>query len=197
MFRRSTPVIDEPVIREVLPDDRVVLDGRPLPPPAYGTVVERPVVTARPPVEHDVESVFTSQRFSVASVLAALAGVALVAIGLIALLRGGLGGPIDEPVVDVLGVTHTPLLGVIDVVMGVLLLAVAAGASRGGLVFLGLLGVIAGAVALAEPAELQESLAVERPFAWAWLLGGALIALAAWILPVYDRQVSRTRRGVV
>ena len=50
--------------------------------------------------------------------------------------------PIDDPVVEVLGFTHTPLLGLVDIGMGLLLLAGGGRASRGLLTFLGLVAVV-------------------------------------------------------
>ena len=94
---------------------------------------------------------------------------------------------------QVVGYDHTPLLGLIDIGMGVLLLFAAAASSRAALSFLGLAAVVAGAVAIAEPDELRQRLAVEPSFGWVWLIGGAIIALAAWMLPVYERETRRVR----
>jgi len=178
--------------------DRFVDDGDPvghrsLPPP-----VATPMAPPPSPYRRDeraaAAATISSQRFSFAGLLAGVAGVGLLVLGLVAVLRGGLGGAIDDPVVEVLGFTHTPLLGLVEIGMGLLLIAGAASASRGLLSLLGVVAVVGGAVAVSEPAQLQARLAVERSFGWIWVIGGAVITLAAWLLPVYDRQTRREHR---
>lgn len=213
MFRRTSGVMekvpatedrrmrDEPDGAEFGTDGEramaVPTADRPLPPPAYAVPLAGPRPNPMLPAsEHESSVVVSRQRLSVASLLGAVAGIALVAVGLIAVLRGGLGGPIDEPVVEVMGLTHTPLLGLVDIGMGLLLLLAAVTASRGALALLGSLGIVAGAVALAETSEVQQRLAAESAFGWMWIGAGALIALTAWMLPVYDREVRKVRDEV-
>ena len=200
MFRRTSGVMekvpatedrrmrDEPDGAEFGTDGEramaVPTADRPLPPPAYAVPLAGPRPNPMLPAsEHESSVVVSRQRLSVASLLGAVAGIALVAVGLIAVLRGGLGGPIDEPVVEVIG-------------MGLLLLLAAVTASRGALALLGSLGIVAGAVALAETSEVQQRLAAESAFGWMWIGAGALIALTAWMLPVYDREVRKVRDEV-
>ncbi len=170
-------------------EQRLVVDDRPLPPPVARTIQPAPVFTDRT----SSDSTVSRQSFSVAAVLGAIAGLALLVIGIIALLRGGLDGPIDEPVVSVMGFTHTPLLGLVEIAFGLLLLASAATASRSALTFLGLVAIVAGAVAIAEPEQLADRFAVERSLGWAWVIGGAAVAVAAWLFPVYERETRRVR----
>ena len=67
---------------------------------------------------------------------------ALLLIGLIALVRAGTDGPWDQPVVEVLGFTHTAILGIIEIAFGVCLLLCAVTLSRGAATFFGaLLGI--------------------------------------------------------
>jgi hypothetical protein len=59
-------------------------------------------------------------------VLSLIGGAALVILGIIAMLRGDFSDSWTEPV-DVAGITHTPLLGVIEIATGVVLILVALG----------------------------------------------------------------------
>jgi len=71
---------------------------------------------ARPDLAFDERRVSTARtsRFSPAAIAAGIGGILLLALGLIAIARGGLSGSITEPVVEVVGFSHTPLLGLID-----------------------------------------------------------------------------------
>ena len=100
--------------------------------------------------------------------------------------KGGLDGPITEPVVSVAGMTHTPLLGILSAAAGLLLLVAAVlgteSSSRGTATFLGSLLAIAGIVAIATPDSFP-SLALEADYGWLMLIVGAVIVLANLLLP--------------
>jgi len=64
-------------------------------------------------------------RFSPAAMAAGIVAVLLLVLGLIAVARGGLSGPITEPAVDVAGFSPTPLLGLIEAGTGLALLVCA------------------------------------------------------------------------
>ncbi|MCU1389502.1 MAG: hypothetical protein JWL72_2840, partial [Ilumatobacteraceae bacterium] len=84
--------------------------------PAVVAPVERAVVAtpvaAAPVVSVPVGTQRTSytRRFAPDAVVAAIAGLFITLIGLLAVTRGGFDGPMDTPVVSVLGFTHTTLL---------------------------------------------------------------------------------------
>ena len=59
--------------------------------------------------EKSVRRSYQSQ-FALDSIVAGVVGLGVVVVGLIAVLRAGLSGPIDEPIVEILGFNHTALL---------------------------------------------------------------------------------------
>ena len=78
--------------------------------------------------------------------IAAVAGLVILVVGLIAIVRGGFDGPMSTPVVEVLGFTHTTLLGLIEIAIGGALLISGATRSRSGAVLFGSVLGIAGFV---------------------------------------------------
>src|SRR5436190_9620271 len=97
------------------------LSGRPVPRPGEtyverhrvvqhdtgdGYVVEQQVVT--PAVAE--RRVVSHRRFDPAATVTVVAGVVLAVIGAVAMARAGLSGPLDQPVVQVAGTTHTAIL---------------------------------------------------------------------------------------
>ena len=78
------------------------------------------------------------------SIVVGIIGTVLLLIGLIALVRAGTDGPWDQPVVEVLGFTHTAILGIIEIAFGVCLLLSAVTLSRGAATFFGALLAIGG-----------------------------------------------------
>lgn len=177
----APPVVTGPAVaRPVAPGP--VVDNR-------GIIVQDEVVTT-PAVRERVSS---STRFTPARVITAIGGIVLLVIGLIALARGGLDGPLDEPVVQVAGMNHTPLLGLIGAGAGLLLLISALfftdSGSRSASIFFGTLLGIGGIVAIATP-ESFESLALESSYGWLCLIIGAVVVLANLLLPsITDRKV--------
>jgi hypothetical protein len=116
-------------------------------------------------------------RFPPGGVVTAIAGVTMLVIGLIAVARGGLGGSVTEPVVDVMGFNHTPLLGIID---------------AGGHVFGTLLGV-GGIVAVAPPSSFDDTLAVEASFGWLCIIPRAIVVITNVLLPYTTRRTVVSR----
>jgi hypothetical protein len=127
--------------------------------------------------------------------VAAAVGLALVLLGLIASIRGGFSGSMSVPVVKVLGLTHTTTLGLIEVVIGVVLMAAAGTRSRGGEVFGGLMLGVGGFVGLVQHQSFVRTLALERSLAWVAILGGIAVILAALLLPRFSRQSSVVETG--
>ena len=62
-----------------------------------------------------------TRSFSFGQLLTMLVGGALVVLGVFALIETGVDTPLDQPVEDVLGYAHTPLLGIIEIGVGALL----------------------------------------------------------------------------
>ena len=115
--------------------------------------------------------------------------VSLLVVGLIAVLRAGVDGPIADPVVKVLGFTHTATLGFVEIGAGLFLLVTGAARSRSGAIFGGLALVVAGLVGAVQTNSFDGSLALESGLAWLGAVVGAVVGMAALLLP---RSVRRS-----
>jgi hypothetical protein len=165
--------------------------GEPLPPPSR--VDAPPVATVRDPdapVEpalYDDRAVVTDtrsvRRFSPASIVGAIAGLALVVVGVVAITRAGTSGPMDQPVVSVAGFNHTAVLGIVEIVAGGLMLLAAVSRSRGALFLVALIVCGAAIAAAIEPSIGGDSTAIESTFAVIVAVGAGFVAFLAAILP--------------
>jgi hypothetical protein len=120
---------------------------------------------------------------SPAQIITGLAGIVLLVIGLIAVAKGGLSGPITDPVVDVVGFSHTPLLGLIEAGVGLVLLACALWGGRASGVFMGTVIAVAGIVVAATPSSFADTLAAEASYGWFLVIVGAIVAVSNLALP--------------
>lgn len=153
--------------------------------PEYQRAETRVDTMGRPAVVAADRSVATARtsRFSPAAVVAGLAGIVLLVMGLIAVAKGGLSGPLTDPVVDVFGFSHTPLLGLIEAATGLVLLLCALWGTRPSLIFMGTLIAIAGIVVVATPDSMASSLATESSYGWFLIVLGAVTAVVALAVP--------------
>ena len=127
--------------------------------------------------------------FAPGQVVSLAAGVGLVVVGVLALLRAGVGEPLASPTVDVLTYSHTAWLGLAEIGLGALLILAGTGAwGRPLSVLLGAATVSAGVLVLAEPGQMPEELGLEKAFGWPLVILGAVVALAAMALPVWRRR---------
>jgi hypothetical protein len=149
-------------------------------------VVERPA-----PVAHQRVATSYRQRFSFDSVLVGIIGLALTIIGLVAVTRAGVDGPMSDPVVKVLGFTHTATLGAIETAFGVCLLLCAAMTARGGAAFFGVLLGIGAIVGAVQTASFRHSLALESGFAWLVAVAAAVVVLVSLLLPRMSTHTTR------
>lgn len=160
--------------------------------PAARTVVHQGEVVATPVVATPVSAAQVrtarSSRFEPDAIIAALAGLAMLLVGLIAITRGGFDGPMSDPVVEVLGFTHTTALGLIEVGVGLCLLIAGVTRSRSGALFFGAVLGIAGFVGAVQTESFKESLAIESSMAWLAVLAGIVIVLSALMLPRFARH---------
>ncbi len=122
------------------------------------------------------------------SIVATLVGLFVLLVGLLAVTRGGIDGPMDTPVVSVLGFTHTTTLGLIEVVLGGSLMLSGATRSRSGALFFGSVLGIAAFVGAVQSESFQNNLALESGFAWLMVLGGLMVVLAEVLLPRYMQR---------
>jgi len=165
------------------------------PPPVAGQVLQAPPVVEQPVVEQYVAPASVGQvrtayasRFAPDSIIAGIAGLVVLVTGLIAIVRGGFDGPMSTPVVQVVGFNHTTSLGLIEIGIGLALLLSAATRSRSGEVFFGAVLGIAGFVGAVQTESFKKTLALESSMAWLAVAIGAVVVLAALMLPRYARQ---------
>ena len=131
----------------------------------------------------------SGRRFAPDAIVTALVGLALLLIGLIAITRAGLDGPMSDPVVSVLGFTHTATLGFIEAGLGLCLLLCGATQSRSGALFFGSVLGIAGFVGAVQADSFKHSLALESSMAWLAVIAAVAVVLSALLMP---RVVTRS-----
>ena len=131
----------------------------------------------------------TSPHWDLGSVLATAAGVALTVIGVLALVRTGVDETWYSPVEEVASVSHTPLLGAIEVGVGVLLILAGLTGARMVAALVALVAGIGAAVVAIEPELVDQELALER--GWAAALAVALLALALVLVMARERRQER------
>lgn len=170
---RSEAVIETPVAQTVV---QQTAGG-----PVVTPVVATPVVGTR------VRKAYTS-HFEPDAVIAALVGLVLLLVGLIAVTRGGFDGEMSDPVVEVLGFTHTTTLGLIEIALGVFLLIAGATRSRSGAMFFGAVLGVGGFVGAVQTESFAESLALESSMAWLSVLAGVVVVLSALMMPRFARH---------
>jgi hypothetical protein len=165
------------------------------PPPGAGQLLQAAPVVEQPVVEQYVAPASVGQvrtayasRFAPDSIIAGIAGLVVLVTGLIAIVRGGFDGPMSTPVVQVVGFNHTTSLGLIEIGIGLALLLSAATRSRSGEVFFGAVLGIAGFVGAVQTESFKKTLALESSMAWLAVAIGAIVVLAALMLPRYARQ---------
>jgi hypothetical protein len=136
------------------------------------------------------ESVETKEwRWDFGSVLATAAGVVLVVIGALALVRTGVDSSWYSPVEQVAGIDHTPLLGAIELGVGVLLVLAGLAGARMVAALIAVAGGTLAAVVAFEPDIVDSELALER--GWATTLAVAGLALALILVVSRERRHAR------
>jgi len=171
-------------------------DGRPVAPPAPvapAPVVEPVRTVYEPVVEPVVERrvVTSGRRYAPDSFIVGAIGVALIIIGLIAAIRAGFDGPMDDPVVKVLGFTHTATLGLIEAGIGLCLLIAALATSRAMAIFFGLVLGVGAVVGLVQNDSFDRSLALQTSLAWLLLAAAIVVVLVSLLMPRASRRSSR------
>jgi hypothetical protein len=159
-------------------------------------VVEAPVVEPATMVPTVVPMVTTSgtvrtsyaRSFAPDAIAAAVVGLFVLLIGLLAITRAGFKGPMDTPIVRVLGFTHTTSLGLIEVAIGLCLLLSGATRSRSASLFFGSVLGIGGFVGAVQTDSFRKNLALESGFAWVMVLSAIVVVLSALMLPRYVQR---------
>lgn len=155
-----------------------------------GQVVETPapvVVQTVPTSAGQVRTAYAS-HFAPDSIITALAGLVILVVGLIAIVRGGFDGPMSDPVVSVVGFTHTTSLGLIEIGIGLCLLLSGAMRSRAGELFFGTVLGVGASVGAVQADSFKESLALESAMAWLMVFAAVVVVLAALVMPRFARQ---------
>ena len=138
--------------------------------------------------ENEPIEVERTRAFSFGQLLTMLAGAALVVLGIVALIDTGVDTPLSDQQGEVLGWSHSALLGIVEIVAGALLLIFSLRPGGRWLVALvGLALVVGGVMILGELDWAVDNLNSEQSFAWVPIVAG-LIALLASLLTPRRRQ---------
>jgi len=183
-----------PVIREQTPaTEEFVVAAQPA--VVRERVVVQQVPVAQPPVAVSQARTIATRRIDLASVLAVVTAIALGVVGAVAMARAGLDGPLSEPVVQVAGFSHTAILGLIELGMALILLAVGLSRDRGAVLFVSILFGAAALVAAIEPSVGGDGLAIESSWAVLLVVVFGVIALTAAVVPAIWRTQERVHRA--
>jgi len=139
------------------------------------------------------ETVLTSRTsgFTPAALVAGVAAIGLLLIGGITAARAGIDSSLDQPVVQVAGYTATALLGLIELVFGLVLLTAALSRAHSAILFLGIAGGVMALVAVFQPTVGGGWLAIEREFAVVAAIAMGAVVAAALLPTVRRRSVVR------
>ncbi len=135
----------------------------------------------------------TERGFSPGQILILVAGAASLALGIVAVARAGLDGPLSQPVVEVLGWKHTALLGLIEIGAGAVMIlsALRAGARWiGGLV--GIAAIVGGALIVGQLDWTTTRLGTEQDFGWV-AIGIGAVAVVGALIPRGPPSAARRR----
>ncbi|MDO8388962.1 MAG: hypothetical protein Q7V57_00610 [Actinomycetota bacterium] len=164
----------------------------PLPTAAAPAVVPAPAPAPAPaPVVSRVRR-SSGSHFEPDALFAAGVGLVLTVLGLIVMIRGGFDGTMSAPVVEVLGFTHTTTLGIIEVILGIALLASGASRSRSSEIFFGTVLGVVGFVGAVQNESFTKNLALESSMAWIIAIVGAAVVAATLMLPRFSSRSTTT-----
>ena len=154
------------------------------------------------PIPGEVDSQNTRDRvvvdrktWSPAQIVAGGIGLFLTVMGAVAALRVGFDFNSTD---QVLGLTHTLLMALIHVVVGIIFLGAAGNAlgSRGTMTTLGLVLVALGLVYGIEGESLATALGGDERIGWIYTVVGAVSLLTAWVSPTIHVRHEASDRTV-
>lgn len=150
----------------------------------HDDVVTTPTGTAR--------STERSSRFSPGQVITGILGVVLAVMGIVAVTRSGIDGSLNQPVTEIVGITHSSYVGLFELFVGlVLLLGASSAGYRGAAGFAGALLIVGGVVLAAGNLRVLLEVGAKQSTGWMSIVLGA-IAISAAMLP----SLVRTSRVV-
>jgi hypothetical protein len=130
--------------------------------------------------------------FSPGQIIAGVLGIVVAIVGIIAISRGGIDGSLNDPVVKVLGMDQSAMLGLAEFAAGLLLILGAMSyAARGLIAFVGVVMVIGGVVLGAAGTTILHDVGTSQATGWAIMVGGIIALVAASL-----GRIVRTRRSV-
>jgi hypothetical protein len=160
------------------------------------STAERPTQPEDTDVVEQHETRSRATAWSPAQIVALVIGGAAIVFGVVALARTGLNTDHwTTPVASVLGVEHTPVLALSEIVFGVLMVFSAMG--PGGRPLMALLSVVALGFGILVVADAWSSsfsrwFAVSDTNGWLYVIVGALGLLSATTMPTVYRRERRT-----
>jgi hypothetical protein len=119
----------------------------------------------------------THSRWDLGSVLATAAGIALAVLGAVTLVRTGVNGTWYSPVEEVAGIRHTPLLGIIELGVGVALILAGLAGNNLLAAIIAFGAAIAAAVVAIDTDRFREELGMEQWWATTLAIVGGALAL--------------------
>ncbi len=175
---QAAVVNEQQVVAEPLQVDRVAV------------VQQAPMAQVRTVEPSGAVETAYNRRFAPDAVIAALVGLVLLVIGLLAVVRGGFDGPMEDPIVEVLGFTHTTTLGLIEIGLGLCLLICGVTSSRSGALFFGSVLGIAGFVGAVQTESFEEPFALESGLAWLMVIAAIAVVASALLMPRFITRSS-------
>jgi uncharacterized membrane protein HdeD (DUF308 family) len=119
----------------------------------------------------------------IVSIVGGIIGVLLVVVGLVALARTGFAfDALTSATATVGPFERTPLMAIIEVVLGLSVIGASFSADRGGLIGVGVLALIFGLVVVIEPAAFAEALGAGTVSGVLYVLIGIGLLLAGFLL---------------
>jgi hypothetical protein len=135
--------------------------------------------------EREVEVVEdrVSPATRIGQVMVAGSGVVLAVSGVMTLVSTGIHKNLAQPVVEMWGHTHTPWLGIVELVVGIVLIGLGTSiVSRRSAVVIGVLLIAAGVFAIADPMDAPTELAIDTTYGWIPLALGVVVTVGS-LLP--------------
>jgi hypothetical protein len=180
-------------VRDVSSADGTRDVARPVRPAAFAPPIAGTTVVAEAPAQ-EVVAVRRSMTVSPASVVAALAAIALMLFGAVNLARAGFDGPMRDPVVEVAGFQGTAVLGLIALGAGIVLLGAAFSGDRAAIVFVSIVIGVAAATVAIEPNVGGGTISTEASLGVAVAIMAAVVALVAALSPTVRHTTDRIER---